>query len=243
MPLESINLPISPEKLATRSLSQRICSLFQRNDQRLRYFVDTKNLVLKGTLDAMAVMQIQAEYQQVHDRDLFQDFAYQWLALLEEITYFIAIDGNIDHAEQRFFHAYVGLFRINHAQAQATYAKGARRAYMDILANCLDDNELTIDEIERLNRVAAHFGIKEHEQNSLIRDRLQRMLQEHFDQILEDGLISDTEWNELEKLRKALRMDMELTPEVQLVVDSARRCWRQLFVISENKNQQLPESS
>lgn len=215
----TVILPIEPERLRARSWTDR----FLGHDPRRNYFVRAKNVVLTGHLDPVAIEVIRREFV---DGDLIGDFAYEWGELLEEITYFIAIDGLVDGEERAFFSAYVSVFAISQDRAAWIYRRGARRAYMDILLGFVSDEVLSRDEVARLERIARRFGLTHHEQHGLIRDTLESLLRDRMDEILADGLLSDREWAELEAYRKALRISMTLSEEGRAMIESARARWR-----------------
>lgn len=213
-----IDLPIRPEQIKTKSLSDK----FWGSDPKHNFYAQAKNVVISGQLDRKQLAVIQANY----GSDIALDFAHQWKELLEEITYCIAADGRIDSDEKAFFKEYIKLFRISREDAASIYRKGVERAYMDILAKMCEDGELDDDELAKLNKIAKHFGLSEVQSTEAMEQRLGELVQEKFTRMADDGMVSDEEWDSFIKHAKGLRVDFKMDEKTMEIVEFARNRWR-----------------
>ncbi len=218
MPVE---LPIDPEKLKQKSFTNR----FWGSEPRHNYFARAKNLVLQGGIDRSMIAKIDEEY----DGNLAEDFKHQWVELLNEISYWLAIDGKIDGQERQFLREYVSVFEISKPIAERAYRDGARRAYYELAESLLADERLTDAEVTQLENLAKTLGLPAEVKSQAIGEQASMLLQEQLNEILEDGMISDKEWEQFERTRRNLRVGMQVGEGDRLVIEAARDRWRARF--------------
>ena len=217
----SVELPIDPEKLEKSSLSNR----FWGSEPRHNYFARAKNLVLRGGIDKSMIAQIDKDY----GGNLAEDFKHQWRELLKEISYWLAVDGKIDGDERQFLREYVTVFAIPKVVAERTYREGDRRAYFELIGQFFADGRMTDNEVERLHSLAKALGLSNTEKQTAIEEQASALLQAQLNEILEDGMISDQEWELFERTQKNLRIGVQIGEGDRLAIESARERWRARF--------------
>lgn len=217
----AVELPISPEKLKSRTLSNK----FWGSEPSENYFARVKNILIRGSLDRQIIAAVMEDYH----GDLVVDFQNQWRELLQEIVYWIAYDGKVDRQEQKYFKEYISIFKIPSSEAVQIYKAGARRAYLDLVERYTRDGQISDSDIDFLERVAKHFGLSAQEKQLALNDQISAVLQAHLDAMLEDGVISDQEWDDFERHRKNLRTRVEIGEGDKLVIEAARDRWRARF--------------
>tara|TARA_R110002073_G_scaffold118918_1_gene258382 strand:+ start:238630 stop:239658 length:1029 start_codon:yes stop_codon:yes gene_type:complete len=217
--MERVILPISPEKIDAKSLSNR----FWGSEPKRNAFKRAKNIVLSGVLDTHEIQLVKSEY----NGDLNSEYSYEWKQLLEEIAYAIALDGKIETFEREFIRTYRKLFDIEKTDAAAIYKRGATRAYIDLVVNSLGhgDHGLTDELMSRMESISKEIGIKSDDAKEILVKQLTELISNRLNGSLNDGMISDVEWKMYEDYRISLRLGALYSESDRLAIDAARTRW------------------
>jgi len=216
-----IKLPINNEAFEKRTLMNR----FWGSNPDQHYYAKAKNLVIRGELTYESISQIKHEYGD----NLLTDFSHEWIELLEEVVYYVARDGRIQNHEKTYLNDFIEIFEISKEDARKAYLSGSRRAYMDILTDLCSDDELSNPDLDKLEKIANHFGLTEHQQTESLQERLKIMVQQEFDSMSNHGMISDAQWEDFEKYSQSLRVDFQISESGKEAVEFARNKWRVIY--------------
>tara|TARA_R110000744_G_scaffold234407_1_gene352228 strand:+ start:409 stop:1377 length:969 start_codon:yes stop_codon:yes gene_type:complete len=194
---------------------------FWGSESKHNFYARAKNLVISGELNRHMLLQVQKEY----GGDIAKDFADQWKKLLEEIVYQISIDGVIDSDERAYFKEYIAIFQIPADEARRIYRTGARRACLQILRNVTKDNRVEDHELKRVENIALGFGLKEFDVTAQLTHMLKGLIQERFNDIASDLMISDYEWEDFQQFCADMKVNFSTTSENDRVIAQARKNW------------------
>lgn len=96
---------------------------------------------------------------------------------------------------------------------------------MDILAGLIDDWDLSTTDLRHLQKISEHFGLGPFELESSIQEQLQMQVNARLIGMLEDGMISDDEWELFNSYCDSLNINMNMSTKRRDHVEQARRLW------------------
>ena len=216
-----MDLPIAPEALAKPKLLNKV---FDTEPQR-NFFIRAKNCVLSNYFTPAAIKTITEEYGD----DFYPDFRDDILALLQDIICHFAHDGRFDTDERQFVRDYVSAFTVPKSDARRAQMKATHKAFAGIAARMIRDEELSDTELGGLRAIGQRFGFSEEYSDEQFVKVAKDKAEEYLNAMLDDGLVSDQEWDDFVMLCKGLRIGVLNKAELEQEIAFARTRWRVLY--------------
>lgn len=196
----TLHLPIAPEKLQNDTFIEKLGLSPSANAYR-----KAKNCLLEGRLSKALLNQIGVEY----NCDVPLSFRSRWISLLTEIVSHLAKDGRFSVAERDFLKEYVSLFGIAREDAASAVKSGCTVAVREFGERVVNSPRITRGDLEAVVELGQKFSLTTEDIKTILEPFISRRVQLLFNEITNDGMISDSENEQLASLCEALHVTLD----------------------------------